>query len=104
MYLLPLFRGAFAIARKGKECDQAILRTALKQADKHGFRVADYSDAQHLKLATLSQGNDKRLRDTFSKQGIEFTYSKKLPDSPASKPLTLTQQIGKQLQHPFIKH
>lgn len=104
MHVLPLFRGAFAIARKDKERDQRILRTALTQANKYGFRIADYSDATHLNLATLSKGNDKRLQDSFTKNGIEFKYSPNLPVSYASKPLTLAQRIGKHFQHGSIRH
>jgi hypothetical protein len=104
MHVLPLFKGVFTIARKDKEQDQRILRTALTQANKYGFQIADYSNATQLNLATLSKGNDKRLQDTFTRNGIEFKYSPNLPVSQAPKPLTLAQRLGRYFQHGSIGH
>lgn len=93
MRVMPLFSGVFSIVRQNKERNRAVLKTALKQADKYGFRVADDSNSTHIKLETISRANDRLLKDAFTKSGIQFKYSKAMPASHALRPLGLGERI-----------
>lgn len=93
MRVTPLFSGVFSVVRQNKERNQTVLKTALKQADKHGFRVADDSNRTHIKLETISRANDRLLKDAFTKSGVQFKYSKEVPGSHSQRPLGLGERM-----------
>lgn len=94
---IPNFAGFFMMPRKSESADRNIMRIAVQTADAAGFRVAQRHNPQHLVLETLSLNNDKKLKDAFDRQGIQYQYSEEnLPPHPM-KALSFLEKLASQV-------